>query len=120
MLLKSADLTILAATEGKQCVDFGKLIKTYEKIGFKFLQQNLVKTAAKDYFFKSGLCFFANEDEIGGRKAIDNYQLEDPSFDGCRQHKFLNSLCAACEAKDAKMFAKVVQDYQKISPLDKV
>jgi hypothetical protein len=73
MLLKTADLTLLGATEGKKSVDFGKLIKTYEKIGFKFLQQNLVKTAAKDYFFKSGLCYFANEDEIGGRRAIDNY-----------------------------------------------
>ena len=108
MLLKSADLTILGAREGKQGLDFGKLIKTYEKIGYKFLQQNLIKTAAKDYFFKSCLCYFANEDEIGGRRAIDNYVLEDPSFDGSRQHKFLNSICAACEAEDPKMFAKVV------------
>lgn len=120
MLVKAADLSVLAATEGPKQVDFGKLIKTYEKVGNKYLSQNLVKTAAKDFFFKSALCYFANEDEVGGRRAIDKYQFDDPSFDGSRQHKFLNSVCAACEARDADMFSKTVQEYVKYSPLDKV
>ena len=75
---------------------------------------------AKDYFFKSGLCFFANEDLIGCKRALEHYCLEDPTFEQDRKMKFLKALLAACESSDADLFAKTVQDYQKYTPLDKV
>jgi len=75
---------------------------------------------AKDFFFKSGLCFLANEDLIGCKRALENYCLEDPTFETDRKKKFLTSLLVACEQLDADLFAKSVQDYQKITPLDKV
>ena len=53
---------------------------------------------AKDYFFKAGLCFLANEDLIGGKRALENYCLEDPSFETDRKMKFVANILMACEA----------------------
>jgi alpha-soluble NSF attachment protein len=83
------------------------MIRCYEKIGFKYLTQT-VKSSAKDFFFKAGLCYLANADLVGAKRALDKYSLEDPSWDTSRQAKFLNSLWAACEAKDNNMFTKIV------------
>lgn len=66
MMKKACDLSILSAIEGKSAVDFSWLIKTYERIGFKMLNQAMLKTGAKDLFFRACLCYYANEDEIGG------------------------------------------------------
>ena len=85
MLLKWCDLTIVSAAK----LDFAKLIKTYEKVGFKQLNQGLAKALAKDYFFKCGLCFLANEDLIGCKRALENYCLEDPSFEKDRKCIFV-------------------------------
>lgn len=73
MWRKACDLTILSKIEGKKDVDFAWLIKTYERIGFKMLNQNMLKTGAKDLFFRSALCYYANEDDVGGQRAIDKY-----------------------------------------------
>ena len=67
-----------------------------------------MKSTAKDYFFKAALCFLANKDVVGCKSAMEKYQFEDPSFESSRQNKFLNSIVAACEARDGKMFAKNV------------
>lgn len=121
MLVKWADLTIVSApSTGKNSYDFAKLIKTYDKVGFKQLSQGLAKAMAKDYFFKSALCYFANEDLVGCKRALENYNMEDPSFETDRKMKFLKSLLSACEMNDSDLFAKTVGDYQKITPLDKV
>ena len=58
MQAKWCDLTIL--TEDFNRID--KIIKTYEKIGKKQLSDNLIKSQAKDHFFKVVLCFLANDD----------------------------------------------------------
>jgi len=58
MHAKWADLTILMGDFSK----IAKVIKTYDRIGKKYLQQNLIKSSARDYFFKACLCFLANED----------------------------------------------------------
>jgi hypothetical protein len=42
---------------------------------------------AKDYFFKSALCYLANEDLTGCKHALENYNIEDPSFETDRKMK---------------------------------
>jgi alpha-soluble NSF attachment protein len=58
-------------------------------VGHKFLKTPLIKTNAKDLFFKAGLCYLANEDLIGAKRALMNYSIEDPNFDDSREHTFL-------------------------------
>ncbi len=50
----------------------------------------LIKTNAKDLFFKAALCYLANEDLVGAKRAIQNYQIDDPNFDGSREHELLD------------------------------
>lgn len=80
----------------------------------------MVKGMAKDFFFKSALCYLANEDLIGCKSALENYDLEDPTFSNDRKGKFCNNLLKACETQEAELFAKTVQAYQQVTPLDKV
>ena len=82
MHAKWADLSILLEDWSKIAL----IIKTYDKIGKKFLQQALVKSSARDYFFKASLCFLVNEDVQGAKNAIENYTFEDPAFDSSRQY----------------------------------
>ena len=58
MLAKWADLTILI----EEFSLIAKVIKTYDKIGKKYLSQSLVKSGARDYFFKACLCYLVNDD----------------------------------------------------------
>ena len=93
MLAKWADLTILIEDFAK----IAKVIKTYDKIGKKYLQQALVKSSARDFFFKASLCFLLNDDLQGAKNAIENYSFEDPSFETSRQYEFLNGIVRAIE-----------------------
>ena len=61
MLGKWADLTVLMGFE-ENSPDIAKVIKTYDKIGKKYLQKSLVRSSATDYFFRACLCFLSNDD----------------------------------------------------------
>jgi len=77
---KWADLTILIGDKK----EIAKVIKTYDKIGKKYLQKSLVRSSATDYFFKASLCFLYNDDMPGAKNQIENYGYEDPGFDTSR------------------------------------
>ena len=98
---KWADLTILIW----DMEQIGKVIKTYDKIGKKYLQKSLVRSSATDYFFKSCLCYLVNDDFPGAKNAIENYTYEDPGFDTSRQKLFLNGIVGAIEQKDFDMLS---------------
>ena len=93
MHAKWADLTILIEDFAK----IAKVIKTYDRIGKKYLQQSLVKSSARDYFFKASLCFLVNDDLQGAKNAIENYTFEDPSFETSRQFEFLRGIVDSIE-----------------------
>ena len=80
MHAKWADLTILI-DDKKQII---KVIRTYDRIGKKFLTQSLVRSSARDFFFKACLCFLSNDDLQGAKNSMENYTFEDPSFDNSR------------------------------------
>ena len=79
MTNKFCDLTILTWIEPDK-INFATVIHSYEKIGFKYLTQ-VIKSSAKDFFFKAGLCYLANHDLVGAKKAFEKYSFEDPSWD---------------------------------------
>ena len=58
----------------------------------KYLNTPLIKTNAKDLFFKAALCYLANEDLVGAKRAIGNYKIDDPHFDDSRELELLNVL----------------------------
>lgn len=93
MHAKWADLTILIEDFSK----IAKVIKTYDRIGKKYLQQALVKSSARDFFFKASLCFLVNDDLQGAKNAMENYTFEDPSFETSRQFECLRGIVDAID-----------------------
>ena len=85
-----------------------ELINSYEKIGNKYLQTPLIKTQAKDFFFKAILCYLAIQDVPGAKKTLESTSYEDPSFEGSRQYKFIESIMSAIEAKDTNLWSMSV------------
>jgi alpha-soluble NSF attachment protein len=104
MSAKWADLSILSGEK----IDFKKIADTYEQIGMKKLNDSMLKSGAKDVFFKSALVHLSNEDLVGAKRVMEKYCYEDPSFESSRQCKLLNSVVAACEQQDSVMFTRMV------------
>ena len=105
MLGKWADLTILTDNFNH----IGKVIKTYDKIGKKYLSTGLIKSSAKDFFFKAVLCFLANDDVPGAKNSIENYSFDDPSFERSIQWELLQGMIAAIEAMNGDQLSEVVR-----------
>jgi len=82
LLVKAADLRIMTRDYDR---GLPLAIKSYDKVGRKYLTQPLIKTNAKDLFVKVVLCHMAHEDLVGAKKAITTYQIEDPNFDDSRE-----------------------------------
>lgn len=80
----------------------------------------MIKTSAKDLFFKAALCFLGSDDLVGAKRAIQAYQIEDPHFDSSRELEMLFALVDACEARSEPDFIKCVAGYVKMTPFDKV
>lgn len=127
LLIKASDLIVLTRNYSQ----LPQAIKNYEKVGKKFLNTPLIKTNAKELFFKSALCFMANDDMVGAKRAIQNYQIDDPNFDSSRENELLmvrtisydNYVQGMLEAIDAKSeddFIKRVGAFIKMTPFDKV
>lgn len=116
MLAKWADLSVMV-DDMKQVA---KIIKTYDKIGKKYLSQPLVKSSAKEYFFKVCLCYLANKDLPGAKKVIENYTYEDPNFDTSKQKDLLDDIVRAIEICDGLELAKCIGKYSQTWSLDKV
>lgn len=65
----------------------------------------MIKSSAKDYFFKACLCFLANDDLPGAKRSIENYTYEDPNFDTSKQKDLLDDMVAAIELEDGAKLA---------------
>jgi len=107
--VKWADLKILSL--GESNAEFARIIKTFEKVGFKALTSGLSKGMAKDYFFKAGLCYLANQDLVGCRAAMMNYTCEDPSWEQDRKCKLILRLAEACDQRERDAFGRAVADF---------
>jgi alpha-soluble NSF attachment protein len=116
MVTKASDLRILTRNFGL----LSESIKQYDKIGCKYLTVNLIRSSAKDLFYKAILCYLANDDGVGAKRAISTYAIEDPSFDGSREQKFLLALLETCQDGLSKPFNSLIADYNNITPMDKV
>ena len=116
---KWADLTVLMMSTGN-LMDIAQVIKTYDKIGKKYLQKSLVRSSATDYFFRAVLCFLANEDLPGAKNSIEDYTYEDPTFDTSKQKIFLNQMVDAIEAGSSDQLSQVIMENSRTMSLDKV
>ena len=115
-LLKVADLMCISDHKDM----FTEAPKIYEKLGMQYLTVPLLKTSAKDMFFKCVMIFIAKKDEVSAEVALKKYLLEDPTFDDTRDSKFLkNAIKYISEPPDPEAFRKEIQSYKTLRELDK-
>ena len=115
-LLKVADL--MCITNHKDM--FSEAPKIYEKIGMQYLTVPLLKSSAKDMFFKNVMCHIAKKDEVTAEINLKKYLLEDPTFDDTRDSKFLKAVIKCItDPTDVEGFRKEVQTYKTVRELDK-
>jgi len=99
---------------------FTEAPKIYEKLGMQYLTVPLLKSSAKDMFFKCVMIFIAKKDEVSAEVALKKYLLEDPTFDDTRDSKFLkNAIKFISDPPDAEAFRKEIQSYKTLRELDK-
>jgi alpha-soluble NSF attachment protein len=115
-LLKVADLMCISNHKDM----FTEAPKIYEKLGMQYLTVPLLKTSAKDMFFKVVTIFIAKKDEVSAEVALKKYLLEDPTFDDTRDSKFLkNAIKFISDPPDPAAFKKEIQNYKTLRELDK-
>ena len=115
-LLKVADLMCISNHKDM----FTEAPKIYEKLGMQYLTSPLLKTTAKDMFFKNVVCYIAKKDEVTAEVNLKKYLLEDPTFDDTRDSKFLKAIIKCItDPVDPEGFKKEVQSYKTLRDLDK-
>jgi len=61
----------------------------------------------------------ANDDLVGARNKYQSFSMEDPGFANSREGDLLSELFTAKDMNDVDMFQKVLQNYNRITPLKK-
>jgi hypothetical protein len=56
----------------------------------------------------------ANQDVVGAKKAVSNYELDDPNFDTSNHKKLILDLVQAIEDSNNKEFIECVQKFTKM------
>lgn len=113
--IKAADLMVLSSDD--KLID---ALKIYEATALKDLKDSLKKPLAKSKIFKAVLIYLANDDAIGAKKCLDNYNDEDPSFEGSREEKLLRGLGECIDSKSIESFESLLKEYTKVCTLDKL
>lgn len=62
----------------------------------------------------------ANQDVVGAKKAVSNYELDDPNFDNSHHKKFVLDLIQAIEDSDNKEFLEATSKFSKMTQFDKI
>ena len=115
-LLKVADLMCISNHKNM----FEEAPKIYEKLGKQYLTVPLLKSQAKDLFFKCVVVFIAKKDEVSAEVALKRFLMEDPTFDDTRDSKFLkNAIKFISDPPDPEAFKKEIQNYKVLRELDK-
>lgn len=100
-------------------VNIVEIIKIYEQIGEKYLENKLTEPSAKALFFKACLLYIVNDDTVGCQMALEKYADKSPSFNGTRQFKLVQAILKCIETNDVDGFSEECTQYNNIIPLDK-
>jgi len=110
-LVKVAEYKALAG-------DYAQAIQAFEQVAKLSLENALLKYHAKDTLMRAAMCHLCASDEVGARRALQNYLQWDPSLAGAREERFLQDLMDAVTSGDIEAFTQVVSEYDSISRLD--
>jgi len=94
-------------------------IAIFEKMGKQSANNNLLKYSAKKYFFAAGLCRLAAGQSVNELSdAMNEYRVQDVSFEQQRECELLSYLVQALEDKDPELFQQKLSAYDNFTKLD--
>jgi alpha-soluble NSF attachment protein len=86
----------------------------------EYLTVPLLKSSAKDLFFKCVVLFLIKKDDVTAEIYLNKFLEEDPTFDDTREVKFLReAIRCVSEPPDPDGFRKAVADFKQYRDLDK-
>jgi len=97
--------------------NYEKAIKIYEQVAAASLENNLLKYAAKEHFFRASLCHLC-VDMLNAQHAVQKYEEQYPAFGDSREAKLIKTLCSEIENQDIDAFTEAVKFYDSISRLE--
>jgi len=97
--------------------NYEKAIKIYEQVAAASLENNLLKYAAKEHFFRASLCHLCI-DCLNAQHAVQKYEEQYPAFGDSREAKLIKTVCTEIENQDIDAFTAAVKYYDSISRLD--
>ncbi len=121
-LIKYADIICETIEENEGLNDdlFKEIYGIYEKIGFSYLNIPLLKSSAKDYFFKALCVHLAfGKNSSMSEKLYEKFINEDPTMINSREDKFLKGCINAIKMGEYSEYEKVEEDYKRYSDIDK-
>ncbi|KAF6004967.1 hypothetical protein F1559_004601 [Cyanidiococcus yangmingshanensis] len=110
-LVKVAEYKALAG-------EYSQAIQAFEQVAKLSLENSLLRYHAKDTLMRATICHLCASDEVGARRALQNYIQWDPSMAGSREERLLQELLEAVSTGDIDAFTQTVYDYDSISRLD--
>ncbi len=110
--LKTAELAAMGG-------DYARGFAGFERVARASLNNNLTKYSVKDYFFRAGLCRFADGDDVGSNRAVQQYAELDPTFVSTREFQLLQDISQSIEDANQEAFTDKIFQYDQMSKLDK-
>lgn len=112
-------ITKYAELSAQYSSDYYEAIKIFESEAEKALKNNLLQYGARDYYMKAGILHLMAGDLVNAKISIEKYGFNDARFLNSREKKLLDDLIEAIEENNAEMFSEVIQEYDRITQLDK-
>ena len=115
-LLKVADLMCISKHKDMN----KKAPEIYEKLGMQYLTVPLLKSSAKDMFFKCVVCYLAQKEEGTAQIKLKRFLEEDPTFDDTRESRFLlKAIEYSGDPANVEGFKAEVANFKAYRDLDK-
>ncbi|KLO17034.1 vesicular-fusion protein SEC17 [Schizopora paradoxa] len=100
--------------------DYNAAIELYRRVAMVMLESPLTKYSVKEIWLKQCLCALANDDMVAAKLMLeDEFRKADPTFSTTREARFLTDLVQSVEEQDVEAYATVVQEFDRITRLDK-
>jgi len=100
--------------------EYVQAIDSYRRVAIVMLGSPLTKYSVKEIWLKQCFCALANDDMVAAKLMLeDEFKKADPTFTSTREARFLTDLIQSVEEQDLETFATVVQDFDRITRLDR-
>lgn len=93
-------------------------IVIYEESAGKSIDTTIQKYFVKEYLFKACLCWLAQDDLVGAKRAVEKYQDLDCSFSSTYECRFIKKLIECIENYNVEEFTNEVVEFDRVMRLD--